>query len=187
MLDDAKTDIRIRKAVTDDLVELSDFIVPFVQSGELLPRTFDELEDLLETSFIARLDGRIVGCAALEIYNKKLCEIRSLAVDPAAQGLGIGKKLVEACVALAMREGITRSWRSASPRTSFALAVSTSPCPTSRRPFFCKRAIQCNSSPSLSCHENRCIGLIPEHVRSGHVGEHDVEGARPRLAGFPHA
>ena len=106
MLDDAKTDIRIRKAVTDDLVELSDFIVPFVQSGELLPRTFDELEDLLETSFIARLDGRIVGCAALEIYNKKLCEIRSLAVDPAAQGLGIGKKLVEACVALAMREGI---------------------------------------------------------------------------------
>ncbi len=106
MLDDAKTDIRIRKAVTDDLVELSDFIVPFVQSGDLLPRTFDELEDLLETSFIARLDGRIVGCAALEIYNKKLCEIRSLAVDPAAQGLGIGKKLVEACVALAEREGI---------------------------------------------------------------------------------
>ncbi len=106
MLDEAKTDIRIRKAVTDDLIELSDFILPFVQSGELLPRTFDELEDLLETLFIARLDGSIVGCAALEIYNKKLCEIRSLAVDPAAQGLGIGKKLVEACVALAEREGI---------------------------------------------------------------------------------
>lgn len=106
MLDDAKTALRIRKAVRDDLVELSDFIVPFVQSGDLLPRTFDELEDLLETSFIARLDGSIVGCAALEIYNKKLCEIRSLAVDPAARGLGIGKKLVEACVALAEREGI---------------------------------------------------------------------------------
>lgn len=106
MLDNAKTEIRISKAVAEDLVELSDFIVPFVQSGDLLPRTFDELEDLLETSFIARLDGRIVGCAALEIYNKKLCEIRSLAVDPAAQGLGIGKKLVEACVALAEREGI---------------------------------------------------------------------------------
>ena len=106
MIDDAKTDIRVRKAATDDLVELSDFIVPFVQSGDLLPRTFDELEDLLETSFIARLDGRIVGCAALEIYNKKLCEIRGLAVDPAAQGLGVGKKLVEACVSLAGQEGI---------------------------------------------------------------------------------
>lgn len=106
MIDEAKTELRICKAARRDLVELSDFIVPFVQSGELLPRTFDELEDLLGTSFIARLDGRIVGCAALEIYNKKLCEIRSLAVDPAAQGLGIGKKLVEACVALARREGI---------------------------------------------------------------------------------
>ncbi len=106
MLGEPLTDIRIQKAMTADLVELSDFIVPFVQSGDLLPRTFDELEDLLETSFIARLDGVIVGCAALEIYNKKLCEIRSLAVDPTAQGLGIGKKLVEACVELAEREGI---------------------------------------------------------------------------------
>ena len=106
MLGEPLTDIRIQKAVTADLVELSDFILPFVQSGDLLPRTFDELEDLLETSFIARLDGVIVGCAALEIYNKKLCEIRSLAVDPTAQGLGIGKKLVEACVELAEREGI---------------------------------------------------------------------------------
>ena len=106
MLGEPLTDIRIQKAETADLVELSDFIVPFVQSGDLLPRTFDELEDLLETSFIARLDGVIVGCAALEIYNKKLCEIRSLAVDPTAQGLGIGKKLVEACVELAEREGV---------------------------------------------------------------------------------
>ena len=89
-----------------DLLELSDFIKPFVDSGDLLPRTFDELEDLLSTSFIARLDGRIVGCAALEIYSKKLCEIRSLAVAPSAQGLGIGKALVAACVALANAHGI---------------------------------------------------------------------------------
>ena len=97
MLGEASTQIRVVKADAKDLVDLSDFIKPFVASGDLLPRTFDELEDLLETSFIARLDGRIVGCAALEIYSKKLCEIRSLAVDPSAQGLGIGKQLVAAC------------------------------------------------------------------------------------------
>ena len=98
--------ILVSKASEADLLELSDFIKPFVASGELLPRTFDELEDLLETSFVVRLDGAIVGCAALEIYSKKLCEIRSLAVDPRAQGLGIGKQLVAACVELALREGI---------------------------------------------------------------------------------
>lgn len=96
----------VHKATGADLLELSDFIKPFVDQGDLLPRTFDELEDLLETSFVARYEGRIVGCAALDIYNKKLCEIRSLAVDPQAQGLGIGKKLVSACVELARQEGI---------------------------------------------------------------------------------
>ena len=106
MLGDALTDIQILKADRSDLDELSDFIVPFVDSGDLLPRTFDELEDLLDTLFIARLNGHIAGCAALEIYNKKLCEIRSLAVDPSAQGLGIGKKLVVACVELAQQRGI---------------------------------------------------------------------------------
>ena len=106
MLGETSKELCIAKAETGDLVEISDFIKPFVDSGDLLPRTFDELEDLLETSFIARLDGVIVGCAALEIYSKKLCEIRSLAVDPRARGLGIGKKLVSACVELALREGI---------------------------------------------------------------------------------
>ena len=106
MLGDTSTKIHVAKAEASDLVDLSDFIKPFVDSGDLLPRTFDELEDLLETSFIARLDGAIVGCAALEIYSKKLCEIRSLAVDPSAQGLGIGKQLVAACVDLALQEGV---------------------------------------------------------------------------------
>jgi len=106
MLGNSLTDITIRKAVQDDLVGLSDFIKPFVTSGDLLPRTFDELEDFLDTFFIAYYDGKIVGCAALEIYNKKLCEIRSLAVDPTTQGMGVGKKLVTACVELANKEGI---------------------------------------------------------------------------------
>lgn len=106
MSSDTLTAVTIRKAASADLIELSDFIKPFVAEGDLLPRTFDELEDLLGTSFIARYDGRIVGCAALEIYNKKLCEIRSLAVDPHARGLGIGSRLVAACVELARQEGI---------------------------------------------------------------------------------
>lgn len=92
----------IRTAQADDLDRLSDFIKPFVDYGKLLPRTFDELEEWLPNYFIAQDDkGAIVGCAALEVYSKKLAEIRSLAVSPDVRGLGIGKALVEACVQLA--------------------------------------------------------------------------------------
>lgn len=92
------TRIIIRTAVERDLQELEAFIKPFVDGRRLLPRTFDELRELLAHLFIAELDGRIVGCAALEIYSWKLAEIRSLAVAPETQGMGIGKKLVDACV-----------------------------------------------------------------------------------------
>lgn len=48
----------------------------------------------------------MVGCAALDIYNRKLAEIRSLAVAPEAQGKGAGKMLVQACVDLAKEQNI---------------------------------------------------------------------------------
>lgn len=128
--------ITITKAGAADLVDLSDFIKPFVDSGEILPRTYDELEYLLDTFFIARLDGRLVGCAALEIYSRKLCEIRSLAVDPAAQGLGIGKGLVAACVDLAAREGVYEIMAISSAEAFFKSCGFDFTLPNLKRAFF---------------------------------------------------
>lgn len=99
-------EVSVRKARPDDIPALSAFISLFVATGELLPRTLDELQDLLETFFVAELDGEIVGCAALEIYSKKLAELRSLAVSPKVQGQGVGRRLVEACVALAHERNV---------------------------------------------------------------------------------
>lgn len=92
------TNVIIRTAVDADIPRLIVFIRPFVEAGKLLPRTYEELNELLAHFFIAELEGRIVGCAALEIYSWKLAEIRSLAVAPDTQGMGVGKKLVEACL-----------------------------------------------------------------------------------------
>jgi len=98
--------IIIRKAAAADLESLIALITPFVQSGKLLPRTTDELQSLLPSCFIAEKDGEIVGCAALEIYSKKLAELRSLAVANEAQGRGIGRTLVQACVQFAREQSI---------------------------------------------------------------------------------
>jgi N-acetylglutamate synthase-like GNAT family acetyltransferase len=99
-------DIVIRKATEADIEPLSAFISQFVASGDLLPRTLTELVDLLPNFFVADRQGQIVGCATLEIYSRKLAEIRSLAVAPDLQGSGVGTELVEACVALAREQNV---------------------------------------------------------------------------------
>lgn len=93
--------VLIRPARVSDVDALNQFIEPFVAQGRLLPRTKDELAELLATGFVATAGERIVGFAALEIYSPKFSELRSLAVEPAYQGRGIGRQLVEACLDLA--------------------------------------------------------------------------------------
>lgn len=56
--------------------------------------------------FVAIENEDIVGCCALEVYSKRLAEIRSLAVTKGFQGKGIATKLVSACVEEARKQDI---------------------------------------------------------------------------------
>ena len=56
--------------------------------------------------FVAELDGRVVGCCALQVYSRRLAEIRSLAVHPDLTRSGIGSQLVEACKRRAQERGV---------------------------------------------------------------------------------
>ena len=96
----------IRAAQSDDLPALQGLISDFVDANRLLPRTQNELQDLIPFGFVAVLGERLVGFAALEIYSAKLAEIRSLAVIPEMQGQGLGKRLVEECVRMAHRRNV---------------------------------------------------------------------------------
>lgn len=99
-------DYIIRRATLSDVAELAQFIEPFVKQGRLLRRTTMELEILVANCFVAVYQKKIVGCAALEIYSNKLAELRSLAVAPEVRGMGIGKRLVQACVDCAKQHDI---------------------------------------------------------------------------------
>lgn len=105
-MSDTTAPIVIRPAHGPDIRPLALLIEPFVQQRVLLPRTIDELALLLPNYFVAEADGKIVGCAALEIYSSKLAEVRSLVVMPGYQGHGLGKRLVEACVNRAREERV---------------------------------------------------------------------------------
>jgi amino-acid N-acetyltransferase len=53
-------------------------------------------------------NGRVIGCCSLHIVWENLAEIRSLAVLATHQRRGIGRRLVEACIAEARELGIGR-------------------------------------------------------------------------------
>ena len=107
MATNIQTKVSIRSAAEADIPAIADLIKPFVDEGALLERTYDEFEDLLPNFFVAvDADGVIVGCAALEIYSRKLAEIRSLAVSRSVQGQGVGSKLVAACIERAREHNV---------------------------------------------------------------------------------
>ncbi len=56
--------------------------------------------------FVAEEGGEVVGCCAVDIYSKKIAEVRSLVVDPDFQGRGIALALVKKCVAKARSHGV---------------------------------------------------------------------------------
>lgn len=101
-----KSSIIVRPAHGPDIRPLAELIAPFVEQRKLLPRTIDELALLLPNYFVAESQGKLIGCAALEVYSSKLAELRSLVVIPEYQGHGVGKLLVEACVNRAREEQI---------------------------------------------------------------------------------
>ena len=96
----------IRRAHHGDASPVLALIEPYVAQRILLPRTLDEFQELLNNGFVAETGGRIIGFAALEIYSRKLAEVRSLCVARGFQRHGIGKKLVAACVQFARERSI---------------------------------------------------------------------------------
>jgi amino-acid N-acetyltransferase len=55
--------------------------------------------------FVAYVDGRAVGSAALEVYGRSAL-LRSVAVDAVRQGKGVGGAVVEAALAHALELGV---------------------------------------------------------------------------------
>lgn len=98
--------IQCESAEPGDLPQVHEFLEPFFQAQLLLNRSEDDLKKLLNIAFVVRVDGQVVGFAALEIYSRKLAEIQCLAVDSNFQGQGIGQLLVNRCVAAAKREEV---------------------------------------------------------------------------------
>jgi amino-acid N-acetyltransferase len=100
--------IVVRRARTADVPAMRRLVELFASERILLAKAPVQYYEDVQEFFVAELDGSVIGCAALHVLWEDLAEIRSIAVDPAAQGHGFGSLLVERVLEVARDLGIER-------------------------------------------------------------------------------
>jgi argininosuccinate lyase/amino-acid N-acetyltransferase len=83
---------RARMSDVDLIFSLTSF---WAEKGEILPRTRDNIIHDIQNFVVAELEGKVIGCASLYIYQTGLAEIRSLVIEQSAQRKGQGKALIQ--------------------------------------------------------------------------------------------
>lgn len=98
--------MRAEPAAEADIPAISALNNAFAPQGLTLMRSREFVENHLADYRVVRSPESVVlGCAALDDYSPSLAELVSLAVEPDAQGQGIGRVLIEAIEDLARRRG----------------------------------------------------------------------------------
>lgn len=98
----------IRKATVEDVQKIQKLVNSHAEKGEMLPRSLGDTCDNIRDFFIYEEDDVLLGCCALHVTWVDLAEVRSLAVASQAQGKGIGRELLAACLEDARRLGIRK-------------------------------------------------------------------------------
>lgn len=98
----------IRPATVHDVSRISEIINSHAELGKMLFKSYAQLYEDLRDFAVYETEGKVVGCTALAIIWADLAEVRSLAVDDAHRGKGIGRQLTEWCISEARRLQIRR-------------------------------------------------------------------------------
>ncbi len=102
----------VRRARTSDVRAIRRFIDLYAPGRVLLSKpTVTLYEDVQEFWVAEKSDAgslSIVGCGALHVMWEDLAEVRTLAVDPAERGHGIGRLILEQLLRAARSLGVRR-------------------------------------------------------------------------------
>jgi amino-acid N-acetyltransferase len=83
----------VRRARTSDVPAIKQLVDTY--AGKiLLEKNLVTLYEAVQEFWVAEFAGKVVGCGALHVLWSDLGEIRTVAVDPATTGRGIGHAIV---------------------------------------------------------------------------------------------
>ena len=85
----------VRRAKMSDVDSIFSLTSFWAEQGEILPRCRDNIIHDIQNFVVAELEGKVVGCASLYIYQTGLAEIRSVVIEESAQKQGQGEALVQ--------------------------------------------------------------------------------------------
>jgi len=85
----------VRRAKMSDVDKIYQQVTYWSGKGEILPRSRDNIIYDIQNFVVAEVDGKVVGCASLYIYQTGLAEIRSIVVDDNMHKQGQGEALVQ--------------------------------------------------------------------------------------------
>jgi amino-acid N-acetyltransferase len=101
--------ITIRSARTSDVPFIQGLVEPYVQERILLGKDRVVFYEAVQEFRVAETDdGTIIGCGALHVMWEDLAEVRTLAVDRASRGTGVGHALLERIETDARALGLSR-------------------------------------------------------------------------------
>ena len=98
--------LRRSRNISKDIVSIYKLIKYGADNARVLYRSKKEIIENITNFWVCEVNGEIVACCSLEVYSKKLAEIRSLVVRPEFQGKGLGTTLINKCKEEAKTQGV---------------------------------------------------------------------------------
>lgn len=104
--------VRVRRARTGDVRAIRALIDQYADDRILLSKAtvtlYEDVQEFWVAELAAAAEPAVVGCGALHVMWEDLAEVRTLAVDMARHGQGIGSLLLTRVLETARELGVSR-------------------------------------------------------------------------------
>lgn len=143
--------LSIRPIAPDDISELLAMVGRSMRDAHLVPRSYEEIEALLQDFLVMTIDGNVVGCVALHTSEEPKCaEIACLYVKQSHGGQGYGRMLVRAAEKRARDLGIPWVFALSTRAVEFFIAqLGYEPCPVEEIPLVRQGRLKASGRESL--------------------------------------